>query len=525
MEKEKNMKKQTTVKLVAIIIALMLALANVSNLSYATITETTNKAKIVVEKVEQGIDVSLYQLTTVNYDYTADIPQENPYTWNTNVKTWIDTNYPIYSDPASFNSKDVNANTAEAFYSNITKAIKSGTITIEPKYTNKVEGTLSFPIKLTDIEFTDCEMGTYLVVMENGYRVYTPSVVNVTPKFDESAKTWKLDSEVKVEVKSTTPQITKTVADGTKTSDNYSTIDDIPFTIVTDIPKYLESSVAKKYTIGDKLSGGLNLKEDSIEVFGVTGETETKLTEGYTLTTEDATNAKGEAVTFSINFTYDNIKEYSQIKVTYQTNLSKSTDLVISEEGNTNDAYLEYSNNPYLENSVQTQTPPTPNKVFTYGINVTKTDKANEDTKLPGAEFTLSTKEGTLLSFVKVGENYYLAEEGEIGVTTTLVTDAKGVLNLYGLDEGEYSLKETKAPEGYHIAVQPKTIEIKDEDVDGIIDNGDNTGIYKLEFPNSQGFQLPITGGIGTTLFVAGGIIFIGLGITLLVAATKKNKK
>lgn len=518
------MKKQITVKLVAMMITLMLTLTSISSLSFATITETTNKASIVIEGVEQGIDVSLYQLTTVNYDYTADEPQGNPYTWNASVKTWIEEHYPTYSDPAKFNSKEINADDAEAFYSNLTKAIKSGSVTIQPKYTKKVEGTVSFPITLTNVEFTGCEMGTYLVVMENGYRVYTPSVINITPKFDQEEKVWKLDSSVKVEVKSTTPQIKKTVTDGTKTSDNYSTTDDIPFTILTDVPKYLENSVAKKYTIGDKLSSGLILKEGSIEVFGVNGERETKLTEGYTLKTEGATNTKGEAVTFTIDFNYEAIKNYSQIKVTYQTNLSKSTDLVVSGEGNTNHAYLEYSNNPYVENSVQIQTTPGV-KVYTYGIGITKTDKANEEIKLPGAGFTLSTQDGSVLSFVKKGIFYYLAKPGEEGATTTLVTDENGVILLYGLDAGRYFLKEIKAPDGYHAVVQPREIKIEDEEINGIIDHGDNTGIYKLNFPNSQGFQLPVTGGIGTTLFVAGGIILVGFGIALLIVVNKKNKK
>ena len=60
--------------------------------------------------------------------------------------------------------------------------------------------------------------------------------------------------------------------------------------------------------------------------------------------------------------------------------------------------------------------------------------------------------------------------------------------------------------------------------MDGALDDEEGTtGIYKLTFPNTKGFQLPVTGGAGTVAFVAGGIIFVGLGILLLVAVAKKN--
>ena len=36
---------------------------------------------------------------------------------------------------------------------------------------------------------------------------------------------------------------------------------------------------------------------------------------------------------------------------------------------------------------------------------------------------------------------------------------------------------------------------------------------------------LPVTGGAGTVAFVAGGVVFVGLGIALLVIAMKKGKK
>ena len=55
--------------------------------------------------------------------------------------------------------------------------------------------------------------------------VYTPSVVNLTPKYNNTNKEWELDSSVNVTVKATNPQITKTVTNDSSSKDNYSTKD------------------------------------------------------------------------------------------------------------------------------------------------------------------------------------------------------------------------------------------------------------------------------------------------------------
>ena len=143
---------------------------------------------------------------------------------------------------------------------------------------------------------------------------------------------------------------------------------------------------------------------------------------------------------------------------------------------------------------------------------------------LKGAEFELSS-DSTKLYFVKTASGvYYQANQSDAGATTNLVVDENGKLALYGLDEGTYSLSETKAPDGYNKSAEAKTITIKDANMDGALDDEEGTtGIYKLTFPNSSGFQLPVTGGAGTVAFVAGGIVFVGLGILLLVAVAKKN--
>lgn len=80
------------------------------------------------------------------------------------------------------------------------------------------------------------------------------------------------------------------------------------------------------------------------------------------------------------------------------------------------------------------------------GINLTKTDSATGE-KLQGAEFELKNA---------AGEKMYLRRK--------LITDENGLLHINSLPEGEYSLVEIKAPEGYVLDSEPLTFTFTKED-------------------------------------------------------------
>lgn len=515
------MKEKRFFKTIAMTIMIVLIVMALNLQVYASITESTNTKSITVSGIEAGAKVSAYQLTTVNYDYTLDQPKDETYTWNTNVKNWIDINYSAYSNPENFyKAVTSNSDEAKSFYSELAGAIKAGTVSVTP-ITQVATGTASYPVtedKLTgNVTFSGCEMGTYLILIENGYMVYTPSVINVTPEFNNTSKEWQLPTSLDVTVKSTKPQITKTVTDTTKSKDNYSTKDTIPFTIVADIPTYLTGSLSKTYKVNDSLSNGLNLNKSTIEVYGQKGSgdpVQLTQTTDYSITSTETT--------FEVDFKYDQIKNYDKVKVTYSATLTKDSTTNVGGDGNTNTATLTYSNNPYVEDSLQTQN--VTNTVYTYGTEITKTDKTSGEA-LKGAEFELLSGSDKLYFVKKSDGVYYQVNSSDAGATTNLVVDENGRLNLFGLDAGTYSLVETKAPDGYNKSMKSKTITITDDNLDGALDDETGTtGIYKLTFPNTQGFQLPVTGGAGTVAFVVCGIIFVGLGIALLAFAMRKRK-
>ena len=105
------------------------------------------------------------------------------------------------------------------------------------------------------------------------------------------------------------------------------------------------------------------------------------------------------------------------------------------------------------------------------------------------------------------------------------------MLTLSGLDADTYYLTETKAPDGYNKLGSPIEITITDTDpADGIVNDGADgangaDGYVEQTVKNSDGFQLPTTGGIGTILFTAGGILLMGLGVIVLVFVILRRRR
>ena len=131
----------------------------------------------------------------------------------------------------------------------------------------------------------------------------------------------------------------------------------------------------------------------------------------------------------------------------------------------------------------------------TYAINIFKYDQSMSTKGLAGAEFELKDESGKVIEKLTSGEN--------------------GYVRIDGLNIGNYTLTETKAPEGYVMSDQPLNIEIT---VDGDADN-----IIEVRFVNSL---IPHTGGSGTRMYtIAGAVIVLGAGALLVVSRRKKEDK
>ena len=74
-----------------------------------------------------------------------------------------------------------------------------------------------------------------------------------------------------------------------------------------------------------------------------------------------------------------------------------------------------------------------------------KIDESDKNKTLDGAVFEVSKKDGTKLNFKKTNAGYEVDPNGK----DDLVTKNKGILNITNLKDGEYTIKEVKAPKGY----------------------------------------------------------------------------
>jgi LPXTG-motif cell wall-anchored protein len=172
--------------------------------------------------------------------------------------------------------------------------------------------------------------------------------------------------------------------------------------------------------------------------------------------------------------------------------------------------------------------------VYTYGLQIVKQDSEDDSIKLEGAVFTLQDDEigttgatsGNYFYFTHVsGTNVYTVA----GVTHFdtdsapdpgtqpqyfLTSDAAGLINIEGLDAGDYALTEVKAPVGYNILQKPQTVNVSARTT-----GSDYSNATVL---NSKAIKLPSTGGIGTTMFTIGGLAILFLAGAFLVVNRKK---
>lgn len=209
-----------------------------------------------------------------------------------------------------------------------------------------------------------------------------------------------------------------------------------------------------------------------------------------------------------------------------------------------NNVKLTYSNNPYNTSDTGT-TVDHPAYDYTYGIDVTKVGSDKDETgnlkKLQGVQFTLKEE----------GSNEFIKADG----TTTTDTDAailttndKGMINVVGLDEGTYILKEVTPAPGYNnsasngvkFTIARGTLKQDGSEVipdknsahvtaaDGVVKADSavtSTGKLSFIIVDQKGSNLPLTGLNGVTFtWIAGGAVLC-IGVAHLIRSRKQAEE
>ena len=379
--------------------------------------------------------------------------------------------------------------------------------------------------------FTDLDYGYYVVAVPGA------TLANASGQY---ATLVSVDStNVNTNIKGDLPTVDKKVQVGGtgKDATDAKIGDTLKFTLTSTIP---DMSAYNTYTFNfkDTLSKGLTFGQvDSVKV----GDTALTTDTDYTVATAPADNGKTLLTVTMKNFKNQQANVGKKITVTYTATLNEKA--VVGGVGNTNSATIQYSNDPSSGGTGESE--PSKVRVFTYGFTVDKYtgDKYDDDaTRLAGAEFTLAPKNGDAMSFVQVDAGsatanavYRVAKAGETDTTTTITTPANGKVVFRGLENGEYTLPETKAPAGYNKLASAIGVKVdgKNDGTDttdatvAITYNNDNGNSYNqtasngvIPVQNKSGATLPGTGGMGTIAFTVIGVLVIALG----VAWTLKRK-
>lgn len=213
----------------------------------------------------------------------------------------------------------------------------------------------------------------------------------------------------------------------------------------------------------------------------------------------------------------------------------------------TNTVKLEYSNNPHGDGIGATVDHSAYD--YTYGIDVTKVgsdfDKSGKNKNLKDVEFTLQEViNGT-------PQNQYIDAKGlkhSKSQDATLKTNSDGQINVVGLDEGTYILKEVTPAPGYNnsasngvtftiargaikqdgsdVTPDKQLANIKaDKDVVKTNSAAVSTGKLSFTIVDQKGTGLPLTGLNGVTFtWIAGGAVLC-IGVAHLIRSRKQAEE
>lgn len=415
---------------------------------------------------------------------------------------------------------------------------------------------------------TQLAKGYYLIVdstTEGNQTVYNPAVLAITSDITIQDKTDVPTLEKKVQENK--KSVTGEYGNGFNDVADYNIGDDVPFHLIGSVPD-MSQYETYTYKFTDTFDKGFDaVNTDNVKVYlsndkkldleGESADTDiTSYFSGtngsiqYTAATEAQGETAGTKATLTVSTkdlkkaaTYS--KDQTQyVIVSYTAKLNAKAEIGLP--GNVNTAKLTYSNNPDQsgqgENQPTHDTPEDKVIVFTYGLDVTKVDSKNDKTKLKDAEFKLKNSDNKWATITDGKVTGWTATENDGSV---LKSDVEGNFKVTGLDDGTYTLVETKAPAGYNLPANGFSVTLTATTANGQTWNGTantaltglavkvdqtdgtgnvDTGLGAITIKNTQGSSLPSTGGMGTVLlYVAGIAVFVLAGATLVMALRRRN--
>ena len=150
-------------------------------------------------------------------------------------------------------------------------------------------------------------------------------------------------------------------------------------------------------------------------------------------------------------------------------------------------------------------------------LRFTKVD--TQGGKVPGAVFLLRHEESLCGICRGNGTSVTVADK-------TAVSGADGSVSFTKIPSGHtYTLKETKAPDGYLPNDNTYTVTVAYDQITVTVkDAGGNAVAWDDRFVNEFGFELPQTGGTGRMLYAVGGLLLTAAGALLLYHQARRRR-
>lgn len=418
-----------------------------------------------------------------------------------------------------------------------------------------------------ETEFENLDYGLYLILQTDvsGAKyedkpitlshLQTQMLVSVPGKNEEK--------EVKVNVK--TPlgygELTKSIVGVGDINGNWENVEDsatevtgpgdyIRFRLAVQPPRLSSGDTLDHFVIEDVRSEGLRL-EKLESVTDTLGQT---YVEGTDYTRTEETVADGTRML--LTFTQQGLQKLERLGQAAGTLTVTYTAQVTDEAptaGITNSARIDYKVDyaPDRDNPPPPDDPPPEDdddeyhsdwdvaRSYTFGVHMTKY-LGEEGNLAPEGSVTFALyreKDGQkqAVPLSRSGDAYQVALQG----SNELSVSADGTFTILGLGEGTYYLRELSTAEGYALLNEDIALTLAGErsageytgrldaaqcTVDGQQGNASvQDGTLYLSVINPRTFYIPNTGGAGSWMFTAGGLLIIAGGVVYLAVSRKKK--
>lgn len=499
----------TMKKLLSMLLTVIMVLAMAAP-SFAAMDTTGGMGTISIDNAAEGKNYDVYQIFTVAYN--ADDTDSFTYTIAEDDE-WYEV-VAKYDGISLVDSKSKTAGGKIVYYVKEQEGFNAGT------FANLLKANINGKEKAATLTKSNpqasVKLGYYFVNTNSGALCNLTTTAPSAPIHDKNEE----------------PTIDKKIDNESRSG--YQIGDPISYTITGKVPD-LTGYTKYQYQVTDTMSKGLSFPADSTVSVKIGSYTHTVTDNELIIdTVKDAAQNNVPHFVLTLDLVALSKDDNGDVRFGFGEQIEIKYSATVNEQAAgaviDNKATLNYSNDPSASDG-GTLVPGTPvvEKTYSTQIEINKyaydeNETDGEGVALTGAKFYLYNAQGqayqakiengkTTINWLAPNQDGIFDSEN---MPTEKTTGIDGKVNFTGLKAGTYYLEEIEAPTGYNRLVDKVEVTISEVNVDA-----DNFAVASLtqtaKVANHAGTMLPSTGGIGTTIFYAAGIILMAGAVFFVV--------